>query len=47
MGGRARAYPLRVMDWHEVVNDTLGGVHLAVTWSPLCGAAVPWQPDGN
>jgi hypothetical protein len=37
--GEARAYPLAVLDWHEVVNDTLGGP-LLVTYCPLCGSAV-------
>lgn len=32
-GGRARAYPLRVLDWHEVVNDELGGP-LLVSYCP-------------
>ncbi|MFB6360318.1 MAG: DUF3179 domain-containing protein [Halobacteriales archaeon] len=36
---RARAYPLRILDWHEVVNDTLGGP-LLVTYCPLCGSGV-------
>ena len=40
IGDRARAYPLRVLDWHEVANDTLGGVPVAVCWHPLSGAAV-------
>ncbi len=31
-GGRARAYPLAELDWHEVVNDELGGTAIAVTW---------------
>jgi hypothetical protein len=35
-GGEARAYPLRLMRWHEVVNDTVGGAPIAVTYSPLC-----------
>jgi hypothetical protein len=34
VGGIARAYPLRVLTWHEVVNDTLGGLAIAVTYSP-------------
>jgi len=38
-GGRARAYPLRVLNWHEVVNDTLGGP-LLVTYCPLCGSSI-------
>jgi hypothetical protein len=35
IGGERRAYPLRFLVWHEVVNDTLGGVPIAVTYSPL------------
>lgn len=38
--GVARAYPLRILNWHEVVNDTLGGRPLAVTYNPLCDSAV-------
>ena len=38
-GGRARAYPLRVLGWHEVVNEAFGGP-LVVTYCPLCGSAV-------
>jgi hypothetical protein len=37
--GRARAYPLRVLGWHEVVNDILGKP-LLVSYCPLCGSAV-------
>jgi hypothetical protein len=35
VNGAARAYPLRVLVWHEVVNDTVGGVPIVVTYSPL------------
>lgn len=38
--GEARAYPLRILNWHEVVNDTLGGKPIAVTYCPLCDSAV-------
>jgi Protein of unknown function (DUF3179) len=34
-GGAARAYPLRMLVWHEIVNDTVGGVPIAVTYNPL------------
>lgn len=37
--GEARAYPLPILNWHEVVNDDLGGP-LLVTYCPLCGSAV-------
>jgi hypothetical protein len=38
-GGDARAYPLRVLDWHEIVNDEFGGP-IAVTYCVLCGSSV-------
>lgn len=38
--GEARAYPLRVLNWHEVVNDTLGGIPVAVSYHPLCDSVV-------
>jgi hypothetical protein len=37
--GRARAYPLAVLDWHEIVNDSFGGP-LLVTYCPLCGSGL-------
>lgn len=40
LGGEARAYPLRVMNAHEIVNDVLGGVPIAVTYSPLADSVV-------
>ena len=39
-GDQARAYPLRLLLWHEIVNDRIGGVPVAVTFCPLCHAAV-------
>src|SRR5215471_19364222 len=40
IAGEARAYPLRVMIWHEIVNDTVGGTPIAITWCPLCNSSV-------
>jgi len=34
--GAARAYPLKIMDWHEAVNDQLAGVPYVITYCPLC-----------
>ena len=39
-GGEAKAYPLRIMIWHEIVDDTVGGGPIAVTWCPLCNSSV-------
>jgi hypothetical protein len=38
--GEYRAYPTRILDRHEIVNDTIAGTPLAITWCPLCGSAV-------
>jgi hypothetical protein len=40
VGDDARAYPLRIMTWHEIVNDVVGGVPVAVTFCPLCNTAL-------
>ncbi len=39
----ARAYPLAILTWHEIVNDTLGGVPVSVTFCPLCNSAVAFD----
>jgi len=41
--GRARAYPLRYLMWHEIVNDTLGDLEVAVTYCPLCDSGVAFR----
>lgn len=43
LGGAARAYPVGVLNWHEVVNDTLGGIPIVVSWNPLSGCAVVYD----
>jgi len=40
INGDARAYPLRIMMWHEIVNDVVGGVPVAVTFCPLCNTSI-------
>lgn len=37
--GEARAYPLQVMTWHEIVNDEIAGEPLTITFCPLCNTA--------
>jgi hypothetical protein len=40
INGDVRAYPIRILMWHEIVNDRVGGVPVAVTYCPLCNAAI-------
>ena len=43
IGGEARLYPLQVLTWHEIANDTLAGVPIAVTFCPLCNSALAFD----
>jgi hypothetical protein len=40
INGDKRGYPLRILMWHEIVNDTVGGVPVTVTFCPLCNTAI-------
>jgi hypothetical protein len=40
LGDDVRAYPLRVLTWHEIANDVVGGAPVAVTYCALCNAAI-------
>lgn len=42
-GGDARAYPLQILTWHEIVNDTVGGDPITVTFCPLCNSAMAFD----
>lgn len=41
--GDARAYPLRMLLWHEIVNDTVGDVPVLVSYCPLCNSGVVYD----
>ncbi|GJM27366.1 MAG: hypothetical protein DHS20C17_00010 [Cyclobacteriaceae bacterium] len=43
VGDDIRAYPHKILDWHEIINDDIGGQPLAVTYCPLTGTAVGWD----
>ena len=43
--GVAKAYPLQVLTWHEIVNDEVGGVPISVTFCPLCNTAIGFQRE--
>jgi hypothetical protein len=40
VGDQARAYPIAILVWHEIVNDTLAGRPITVTFCPLCNTAL-------
>jgi hypothetical protein len=42
-GASARAYPIRYLMWHEIVNDTVGGIPVAVTFCPLCNSGITFD----
>lgn len=42
-GGAHRAYPLRILDWHELANDTLGGIPLSLAYCTLCGSGIAYD----
>ena len=50
VNGVAKAYPVRILNYHEVVNDDFDGQAVAVTYSPLCASALAFsteQPNEN
>jgi hypothetical protein len=49
INGDVRAYPLRIMGWHEMFNDVIGGVPVALAYCTLCGAGILFetQADGR
>jgi Protein of unknown function (DUF3179) len=47
IGNDARAYPIQIVIWHEVVNDSVGGLPLVVTFCPLCNTALVFERTVN
>jgi len=45
VAGAARAYPLAILIWHEIANDTLGGKPVLVTFCPLCNTALVFERE--
>ena len=43
--GVAKAYPIKILDWHEIVNDRIGDLPVAVTYCPLCGTGMVFRAD--
>jgi hypothetical protein len=45
LGGQARAYPKRILAWHELARDRLGDVELAIVYCTLCGTVIPYGAE--
>jgi hypothetical protein len=43
VGGEARAYPKRILAWHELARDSIGERELAIVYCTLCGAVIPYD----
>jgi hypothetical protein len=43
-GDEIRAYPIQILDWHEIVNDRFDGQSVAVTYCPLTATGIAWIP---
>lgn len=44
IGGVSRFYPFQILVWHEIVNDTLNGKRVLVTYCPLCLSGIVFDP---
>jgi hypothetical protein len=47
LNGEARAYPRRILGWHELARDRVGGVGLAIVYCTLCGTVIPYGSEGG
>ena len=43
VNGDARAYPLQILIWHEIVDDVVGGAPVVITFCPLCNTAIAFD----
>ncbi len=44
-GDEVRAYPHKILDWHEIANDKINGENVAITYCPLTGTAIGWNRE--
>ena len=45
LNGEVRAYPKRILAWHEMARDRIGGVELAIVYCTLCGTVIPYGAE--
>ncbi len=47
VNGISKAYPISILNWHEIVNDSIGDVFFTITYCPLCGTGVAFDSKVN
>ena len=47
INGDSRAYPLRILNWHEMANDVVGGVPVALAYCTLCGSGILYETEAE
>lgn len=47
VNGEARAYPKRILGWHEMALDRLGGIDLTIVYCTLCGTVIPYESEAG
>jgi len=47
IAGIARAYPIKILNWHEIVNDHIGREQFSITYCPLCGTGMAFSARVN
>jgi len=47
INGEQKFYPYNILVWHEIINDSIGGQRVAITFCPLCGTAIAYDPTVN
>ena len=45
--GIAHAYPIRILNYHEIVNNVIGGTSVVITYCPLCGSGTAFEAAIN
>lgn len=45
VNGEARAYPKRILAWHEMAHDRVGGIDLTIVYCTLCGTVIPYRSE--
>ena len=43
--GKSKAYPVSILNWHEIVNDDFNGKPIAITFCPLCGTGMTFESE--